>query len=426
MFYDPVKLALWGVVAWFVVWLITPVDVTGDLAIGALLYTVVGYALLIAGATMARRPEMELPGAFPNEPWDKSLHLGLFWWTTGLGAIGMALRSYDRIFLRGVEYGANALEFREALANSSSSWAGITGGVLFPLCLIPLMLLFASTARKSKPLLAVSIIVFALPVVESLFQLSRSFLILSLGLAFATVVITRYRGRPVNRRLVTISLAGMLAMLLASTVIFSARLEAGEARLSDSVFDSVYAAWLQPNQAAREAISSGSDAEAFVTLAVLPNGMYYISGLYEFSALWLRPDGQVFANGQISFYPFVRVIYSVLGIDQLTPDQVEDYVYRDGVFQTFFGPLWVDFGWIGPFLLFPFGYLIKRLSYRVRAGSVAVLPIYVYLAIVIFFMPVVNFLTGGLGMLAVLSFVTFAVVAAHIRAKTMVSASQPA
>jgi hypothetical protein len=425
MFNSPVKLAFGGIAAWLVVWLLTPVDVVGELALGAVIYAIIGYAALIFGAIMAWRPELEAEAAVVSNPWNKPLVPMLFWSTMALGLFGIALRLFDRLFLRGIDYaGMNAFELREALSASSSSPAGIVAAIMLPLCLIPLMLLLASRDRTSKPLLAIAGLVFLLPMAESLFQLSRSYLLLTLGLGFATIVITRFGGTPFHRKLILLSVAGVLAILALSTVIFSARLEAGSGRLADSVFDSVYANYLQPSAAAQRTISTGSDTAAFVTLAVLPNGMYYISGAYEFSALWTRPDGQQFAYGQMLLFPFVRVIHYVMGSDGLSQERVENYVYRDGVFQTFFGPLWVDFGWIGPFLLVPFGYLVQLLSYRVRTGSTAFLPIYIYLAIVIFFMPVVNFMVNGFGMLSITAFVIFAVYAARVDARPLTQAEE--
>ncbi len=411
MFYSPVKLAIGGIVAWFIVWVVTPVDVLGRVPVGAVVYAVLSYAALIFGAVMAQRPELETPDAWSDLIWDQPLDRGAYWVTMALGLTGMVLRLYDRLFLRGAEYGVNAVEFREALETSGSTWAGMIGSLLIPLCIIPLMLILGSRDRKSKLLLAAAALVCLLPMAESLFQLSRSFLIQTLGLIFATIVITRYRGRPLNRRLITISLVGTLLMLFVSTLIFSTRLEASQDRLEDSVFTSGYADFLQPNQRARETISSGSDIATMATLSILPNGMYYISGAYEFGALWMRPDGQPFAYGKIHFYPFLRVIYAVLGLDEITSQEMDAYVYRPGLFQTFFGSLWADFGWVGPFLMIPFGYLSKVLSYRARAGVVAVLPIYTYLTIVIFFMPVVSFLVNGFGMLAVTAFAVFGVLA---------------
>lgn len=413
MFFSPIRTALFGILIWIALWLVMPVVQVGSLELSALIYIAVCYLCMFAGAALVKRTEQsELPDLATL--WDRPLNRQLFWGTAVLGVIGLGLRLYDRLVLRGVEYGASAIELREALSTSSTSVAGIIAAVLLPMCLIPMILLLASYERSKAWLLAIASVVFILPMAESFFQLSRSFMLLTIGIGFATVSLTRFGGRLLNRRLIVVSLLGALGVAIVSTLIFSARIEAGYSQLSDSVFESAYAEFLKPNDFAWAAIASGSPLESFSMLALLPNGLYYLTGAYEFSALWDRPDTQQFAYGQLLFYPFVRVAYRLMGIDFLNQFDVETYVYRDGVYQTFFGPLWSDFGWFGPFTMIAFGALVQVLSQRVRRGSLAVMPLYIYLVIVVYFMPVVNFLTNGFGMLSITAFGLFAVYAARV------------
>lgn len=411
MFYSPTKVAIAGILIWLVIWLLLPVVVIGEIAPGALLYAALCYLSFFIGAALwgGRRGSPEV------SPWEGPLRRGLFWGTVITGLLGMGLRIYDRL-LRGVEYGANAADLREALTNSSNTIPGIASAILFPFCLIPLMLLLSSSDRRKKGLLLIAVTVFALPMAESFFQLSRSFMLLTVGIAFATIVITRYGGRALNRKLLLRSVVGILALVAVSSAIFSVRLTEGRRELSDSVYDSVYAAYLQPNDTARRAVYGSGRVTSFAMLSVLPNGMYYLSGAYEFSALWDRPGDQPFAYGQLHFYVFAKVFYTMIGSDYLTAQRVQDFVYRDGVFQTFFGPLWVDFGWFALLLMAPFGYIMKRMAAMVSQGSVAYLPLYCYLIIVVFFMPVVNFLISGFGILAITAFIIFLLIARNAEA----------
>jgi len=420
MFFSLTKLAIGGIVAWCFFWLITPVDVVGHVAPGAMIYIVVCYIFLLLGALYGHRhlaPTAQ--GGEPDGPlWQEPLRLRLFLGSVTIGLFGMAMRLFDRLYLRGAQYGGNALEFRDSLANSDVSTVGAIASALYPFCLLPLLILLASgDGLKRRGLLILAIVVFCLPMAESLFQLSRSFLIMTMGLAFATIVITHYRGNPFNRKLLSIAIGGLVVIAFLSTAIFSARLEAGAGHLSDSVFDSVYADYLQPNNRAREAINSGSETEVIYYNAILPNGMYYMSGVYEVSVLWDRPDGQRFAYGQLLFLPFVRGLALVVDRDMMTGFDIQNYVYRDGVFQTFFGPLWVDFGWFGPLFMALFGFLFQRLAVAVRQGSIAWLPLYAFLSIVVFFMPVVNLLVSGFGMFCVIAFALFAFYARPARRK---------
>ena len=123
-----------------------------------------------------------------------------------------------------------------------------------------------------------------------------------------------------------------------------------------------------------------------------------------------RVDGQgrdVDLPGLLTFFPFVRVaafLYPGLieGVDE------EYYVFRLGVWQTFFGPIWADFGWLGLPFMFVFGVIAAGLARRARLGQLHVLPLHLYMSVVIVFMPVVNLLTNALGWFTVVSFILFA------------------
>jgi oligosaccharide repeat unit polymerase len=413
VFYSPIRTALFGLLIWAALWIVMPLTQVGRLEPGAMLYIVASYLCMFAGAAVAQR--QLVPGRLdPPTIWNGPLRRRLFWGSAALGMLGLLLRLVDRLLIRGVEYGASALELREALSETSTSAAGILAALILPLCLIPLILLLASSERRNRWLLTFAGIVFIVPMIESFFQLSRSFMLLTTGIAFAAASLTLFGGKLLNRTLILTSLVGAVTVAIVSTLIFSARIEAGRRQLTDSIFDSAYAEFLQPNSFAWSVITSGSGFESFALLSILPNGMYYLSGAYEFSALWARPDTQQFAFGQLLFYPFVRVGYQLIGVDIQNRFDVETYVFRDGVWQTFFGPLWVDFGWFGPFVMIIFGVIIQVLSIRVRKGSLALLPLYTYLIIVVFFMPVINFLISGFGMLAITAFTLFAIYASQV------------
>lgn len=421
MFYSPIKLAFGGIIAWIVIWFLMPIDVVGYLAPGALTYVALCYLGLFLGVMIARQRRPDAHRELPPRRWDLPLDKRLFFFTAGLGLFGMGLRLYDRLILRGVEYGGGALEAREVLSQASVTPVGAVGSVFFAFCFIPLMIVLTSREARDWKLMLFAIAVFAAPVVETLFMLARSFLVLTLGLAFAAVVITRYGGKPFNRKLMAFSILGLAGLAVLSTSIFATRLEAGGVYLGDSIFDSVYAELLQPDADSREVLNAGSDTQVMVYSAILPNGMYYLSGAYEMSLLWDRSDPQPWGYGQLHFMPFVRAALMLVG-DTGTMQNFDyvHYLYREGVWQTFFGPLWADFGWFGLLPMIFIGFVTQELATNVKRGSIAQLPIYCYMVIVIFFMPVVNFFMNGLGMFSITSFVLFIFIANKFKSMALV------
>lgn len=407
MFYDPLKVALLGIAAWVFVWLATPVYVTGFVSVGALAYIALCYGGLAAGVLQARRTMPRARTAVPTH-WNIPFSPVLFRTTALIGLFGMALRVFDRVVLRGASYGGDAIQVRETLEQAGVTPVGAIASVFFCFCFIPLIVLLASDKREHRfKLMIVAGAIFALPMVESLLQLSRSTLLVGIGMSFIALVITRYGGNPFNRKLILASIAGIVAFSVFSSLVFSARLEASGRNLDDSVFTSVYADFLQPNEQASRALLSPSRMEAAVYNAVLPNGMYYISGLYEMSVLWERPDEQHFGYGRVHFYPFYRAFQIVLGSDDEKSFDSGEYLYRIGVWQTFFGPVWVDFGWFGPLFLALIGYLVEILSGGVRRRQLRDLPLYSYFLVLILFMPVVNLLANGLGLFGIISCALF-------------------
>jgi hypothetical protein len=408
--YNPVKIALAGILAWLFFWLVTPVYATGTIAPSAIAYVAACYIAFFLGCLAHSIARHKSRAPAPASSWNLPFPKGLFWLSALLGVTGMVLRFYDRAVLRGADYGS-ALDLRETLTQVAAGPVSIAGAILLPFCFIPFILLLVSRYRPSHiPLYAISILVFFLPAIESLALLSRSIMLTTLALGFAAVVCTRFGGNIFNRKLIAVTGVGVVLMLIASTVVFINRLDLSDMSFSSSVLLSVYADNLQPNETAWRAVVSGSPIESAFYSTLLSNGMYYISGAFEFSNLWTRPDAQPFAYGGYNGIAYVRALQIVLapGSDPLFDEG--NLVYKVGVFQTFFGGVWVDFGFFGPIFMFLFGYVSRLTAMLARAGSMAALPIYLYFIIIIFFMPVSNFINGGLGNYIIAAFLIVAAV----------------
>lgn len=395
--YNPARVALAGLVAWLFFWLITPVYATLELSATAMLYIGLCYAGFFIGCaayTMATGVDER---TVPASDWQNPTVYGLFWTSLALGLAGMGLRLYDRVAIRGADYASSALDLRESLSQVGAGPVAAIAAVFFPFCIVPLIVLLASRfKRRQIPLYVLAIAVFFLPTIESLAQLSRSVMLTTVVIGFALITCTKFHGNPAHRKLLVATVAGIVLLSIASTMIFTSRLEGSDRQLSESVITSVYADNLQPSQDAWVGLVSGSPLESRYYSIILPNGMYYISGAYEFSNLWLRPDDQPFTYGAYNFIAFVRAVQILFSPDAEPLDEVR-LVFKPGVFQTFFGNAWVDFGYFAPLFLMAFGYFARFLGLRARDGNLNLLPLYLYFVVIIFFMPVGNFINGGLG-----------------------------
>ena len=204
---------------------------------------------------------------------------------------------------------------------------------------------------------------------------SRSSLLMLACLLF--VVSLNLTPRMQWRNVLTMSLGAVLisslfAFLIAQRVELSGSSMAYAARYS--VY--TYAVPLQPW--ALEYINSGG------SLAPLLAGycsllQYFLSGFFEFQYLVDLKDSN-FAGGfyTFSFLPkLIAVVFGQSGESKLV-DMNADFVNpRTGVFQSFFGSLYIDFGYYFMVACLLFGFVSEWLRLHVMRGNILAFPAYV-------------------------------------------------
>ncbi|MDD3326650.1 MAG: oligosaccharide repeat unit polymerase [Zoogloea sp.] len=402
MLFLPERLAIAGILTYSFLFLLAPLDLVFSVSWGALTYILFSYSAFFLGCLMAtkRKKMVSLRGSviakFPVRE---------FWFFMLAGSVGMAIRIYDKYVNRGAGVGESALDVREMLAETSAGPLASLGAVLYPFCYIPLIILWARPrARESKIAKWSATLLFISPAIDSLLLLSRSQLLVALAMMYFAIACVVYKGKFFPRPLVVPVLIGITAVTTISVVAFLTRLDQMQMDLAFSIMNSVYGYTITPNELAWEVMREGDSFIGPVFASLLPILQYYLHGLFEFFLLWGRPDGQMFGYGAQHLAPYIKAL-TIFGLAPETP--YESLYYRPGVFTTFFGTLWMDFGWFGPLFMLAFGFLCKRVAELAREGMLAVLPLHSYLCVVVFFMPVVSFLISAQGTYVVNTFLLF-------------------
>ena len=125
--------------------------------------------------------------------------------------------------------------------------------------------------------------------------------------------------------------------------------------------------------------------------------------MFEFSYLYDNFKKE-HALGSYTFSVYSRFLSKITG-QKDNFEQLQKLPPRTGVYTTLFGPLYIDFGWfIIPFILL-FGIFTKRIYQKAISGNDVAILIYFYLAIVIIFSPVFNFINGAGGIFMFTSFI---------------------
>jgi hypothetical protein len=130
---------------------------------------------------------------------------------------------------------------------------------------------------------------------------------------------------------------------------------------------------------------------------------YYLHGLMEYFRLIEEFDGNAHALGRYTFFLTAKMVGMVAGISPI------EYNPRGGVFTTFFGPTYVDFGAFSFMFTLLFGSVCQYLWRLSRHGVIPAKPLYFVLAIAIFFMPVVDMTSSSVSSYLMASAIAFAV-----------------
>lgn len=409
MFFKPEQLALAGLLVYLALWIVAPLEAESPLSITALLYITLCFGAFFSGCIAGNRNQILIqPPVNQLQPARKAAGMHWFWFWLSLGVVGIMFRLFDKFVLRNAILFGSAIENREALADTTAGVLSTIGGVLYPFCYLPLFMLWIQERKFTKSaahLKWIAILVAMLPTIEALLLLSRSQMLLAFGMLYFSISCTLYDGRALPKKLIFPILLSLGILVGVSGLTFLIRLDDMERQLLDSLQTSAYAELLGPSDLAMRILTGENSVFSIAFANAIPFFQYYLHGLYEFSLLWERPDVQIFSYGAEHLFPYVKFA-SIIGIfDKSLITQ--DLYFREGVFTTFFGSLWVDFGWFGLFVIFGLGFISKRIAVAAKSISSSFLPIYSFICVVIFFMPVVNLIVSAQGMYVANAFIIF-------------------
>lgn len=413
MLWQPWKVTLLGIVIWLAVWVFAPIEGITPLSSTAIVYIIVCYLGLLSGCLLPTFKRMRPPSKRQAHSLNlKTLHT-LFWPTFFAGLLGVFLRYFDRVILRGASLDLDVAEARELLAQESTSALGVLGAFFTPFAFLPLIIILMSkgvSLRSRKALYAA--LLYTLPVIDAARYGSRTVMLVAFGLAIFVFASARMKGALFNLRFTLFGFLTFVIFAVLSTSIFNYRLESQGRDLSEVSITSVFAQSIGPDDEAKIGLFSRSDSERLYYHTIIPNSLYYTSGIYEFSRLWSRPDEQSFTYGTYFMQPYIRVIISILGIQNtsnfLQPN--ENAFYRRGVFSSLFGHIWVEFGYFGPFVLMFLGLMSAKMSKSVRSGDLFQMPLYALLLVAFLLAPVVSIFQVGPGFFSLNAFLLFALI----------------
>ncbi|MDC9522786.1 O-antigen ligase [Pseudoalteromonas sp. Angola-31] len=397
---SPLKLLSAGLLFFLAIMALAPVTIKVTFSREVFLYIASSYLMFCAGCLFVKyipkkTNRLRIPKALDERfALNLSLYFALF---------GVFFRLIDRIYIRGVAIGQSAFENREMLANTESGIVSIISAILFPLVFTTLFLHLKNYKVIGKLRLFIVIALFFYPSFDALLFGSRSLILIN----FSILIIILYSLKIVNFRFTTIVviMAGILMLLSLSGFVFLNRLDEMGLDILDSVYYSGYAKMIGPSDNVVHLLSGEMTLLKTFVFSWLNFCQYYLHGLFEFSE-FISQKINTHSYGAVQFNVIFK-FFSVFGLLPAPEGLINEVTYRAGIFTTFLGPAHMDFGYFSVFYMFFFGAFSTGVYNQIVISASWYSVFYFMLCIIIFFMPVVNFIQSAQGVYILLSVVFF-------------------
>ena len=325
-----------------------------------------------------------------------------------LAILGLALKLTDRFIIRGISSSSNYFENREIMQAEGGNSLAILSSFLTPLGLIPIFLLWKHKIPTNWAVKMIAFILFFAQIFDAVLLGSRSiifvlFILIGLYLFyFKKIKITLFKGLGI--------VMVIFSFIFIMNYIFVERTKifAGENTYDLVLYQSNINYTVTSSNTFKNTFNSLNPTAQSLVFTYLTTTQYFTHGMIEFSYLYDNYKND-YALGSYTFAIYSRFLHKITGrnfdsknLEQLSP--------RPGVFTTFFGPIFIDFGWFSLLFMMLFGIIVKVIYNKAKSGYDWAIILYFYFFIVLAFSPVFNFINGAGGIFILTSLVLFYII----------------
>lgn len=314
-----------------------------------------------------------------------------------LVVLGIVFRLYDRFMIRHIDFSVSSAVREQMLVEQGTNIFSIISSFLFPAALALFLYSFYSGVKSTFYRLFF-LLMFLYPSIDVLMTGKRGLVLVTASLLLFYLIYmqkVKFKIKPL-----LLIFFGGCALLYLSYLVFLERITSYGFSLSYTALNSGYAFTMIPNENAVEVIDSGT-IYSVMTFIYVNFSQYFLHGFFEWSYLYDNFSEYEHTYGVYTFKVFHK-FFSVIGLADniVSPMTVQP---RFGVYTTFLGPLYVDFGGFVVLFTFFYGLLVEFLHEKAKRKLIYV-PLYCYFLVTILFFPCVNLLQNALGGYIMISF----------------------
>jgi len=304
------------------------------------------------------------------------------------GIFAIVAKLIDLTVYRGILEATSFTEGRQRMeSNGSNLFSGIYFGLSPVIAAGGILSLVLIGNKRYRRLSITALVLFCINPIFSFVFGGRSILFMTAGL----IVITWSLLVPKVTKPQLLCLFGLGAALFFVTMyLFVGRVtEAVGEHVEILAAGSHYTKLVPLNIDTIETMRDLPRLERYFLYYVTSVGQYIVHGVFEFFYLvQAKSQEQGLLWGRYQFTLYDQALRAMLGPGDV-PD-LEVFNPTTGLFSTFWGPAYIDFGYLMVIYGFLFGYVTGRVRGLVERGDLFALPLYALLIFQIFLVPIAN------------------------------------
>lgn len=315
-----------------------------------------------------------------------------------IGLIGCACILLDRLYIRDLSLFSSFLESRDLLEDTETSGFGLIGSFLSGMAVFSLGLMFLNKAISNNVTFRRKLLCYLISLLFIITQLmvaSRSgILVLVLVSMFFSLWSKYIKNVPIITSNLIYLLMICFVFIILMGQIFLMRIEEMGLTPMDSILNSGYGYAVQPSNSFHKFMDQLGPIKN-LWLSLTTTFMYVYHGMFEFFILVNDFNGD-YTYGRVSFWFPIKIL-TYIGVDLGGVDIESLDGVRPGIFTTFLGPLYIDFGVFMPIIVFVLFFFFGLIAIKVRTANLVWLPFGAILAVTLTMFPVLNLLMSASG-----------------------------
>ena len=410
----PVKLLLWSFLVWVFFYIQLPVKYLYNGSIWFPLLTLILFiSAFVFGIVSLKTTSIKTLKTTSDKKLKQIAYLFFF-----IGLLGIAIKIYIGVFKSGI-YTSNDI-FEQRLENMgkelSGGAIGAIASILYPFSFVALLIGIYNYKVFNKVYLIIIIIFGLYPIIETFFMGGRTIIAL-LG---TTMIFVSYASffknttfKIVKFKVLKTTLASvpkflfkkkvLIPLAIVSLLFVSYSIKVLDTRLTRFNYgDRVFKVWEQKDYQwvkfdtdFKQDFYGATSEEKSRMLGLFSLKHYFVHGVFEYVRLVNDLEKSTgYYYGQYEFNVFFK-FFKMLGIPLKSFGELSVVVKRQAVYQTFWGPFYIDFGLFGVIIMFFWGRFTKRIYTHAKRGSTPHLIFYGYLSTIIITSFFINFMLGS-------------------------------